>query len=223
MRLLCFHHAGGSSALFRGWSRALGPHTCVVPVVLPGREHRSGEPRPADLDALVAALDGELGEFMAEPHVLFGHSMGALVAYRLACRRRASLRALVVSAYPAPHLAAPLGTVDLRVLVGVGGLPPEVLEMPHDHLLAAVRDDLRMCADHRDRGEPTLACPVHVFGGGTDPLVSEDDLSAWQRHSAAPVEVQLLPGDHFYLREQPDRLLRLLRPLLQRYHAGAVS
>jgi len=168
LRLFCFHHAGGGSALFRGWRRALGPHVAVVPVLLPGRERRAGEPRFTDLAALVADLDAALGEQLAAPHAFFGHSMGALIAYRLACRRRAAgaalPRALVVSAYPAPHLPAPLppGAGDARALVqlltGVGGLPPEVLERTHgqEDLLAVVRDDLRLCADRPDGVERAL-------------------------------------------------------------------
>ena len=228
LRLFCFHHAGGGSALFRGWRRALGPHVSVVPVLLPGRERRAGEPRFTDLATLVADLDGALGVQLATPHAFFGHSMGALVAYRLACHRRAAgaalPRAMFVSAYPAPHLPAPLppGDGDARVLVqlltGAGGLPPEVLERTHgqEDLLAVVRDDLRLCGDRSDGVEPALDCPFHVFGGDDDPLVTHDDLLGWQRYSKRTVDPTVLPGGHFYLRDDEEQLLRHLRPLLRR-------
>ena len=174
LRMFCFHHAGGGASLYRGWQRAIGPHVAVCPVLLPGREGRAAEPRFTELDALVADLDAELGDLLAEPHVLFGHSMGALVAYRLACHRRAcreSLpRALLLSSYPAPHLAAPMPAVDDRdddalvgLLTGTGGLAPELRDWPGGvtELLAVARDDLRLCASdgHRDRGEAPLPCP----------------------------------------------------------------
>ena len=227
LRLFCFHHAGGGSALFRGWRRALGPHVAVVPVLLPGRERRAGEPRFTDLAALVADLDAALGELLATPHAFFGHSMGALLAHRLACRRRAAgaalPRALFVSAYPAPHLPAPLppdhgdARALVQVLAGVGGLPPEVLDRTHgqEDLLATVRDDLRLCADRSAGVEPALDCPLHVFGGAADPLVTHDDLLGWQRHSTRTVDPTVFPGGHFYLRDDEGPFLRHLRPLLR--------
>lgn len=228
LRLFCFHHAGGGATLFRGWRRALGPHVAVVPVLLPGRERRADEPRFTDLAALVADLDAALAEQLAAPHAFFGHSMGALVAYRLACRRRATgaalPRALFVSAYPAPHLPAPLppGDGDARalgrLLSGVGGLPPEVLDLAHGQadLLAVVRDDLRLCADRPNGVEPALDCALHVFGGAADPLVTHDDLLGWQQHSTRTVDPMVLPGGHFYFRDDEEQLLRHLRPLLRR-------
>ena len=231
LRMFCFHHAGGGASLYRGWQRAIGPHVAVCPVQLPGREGRAAEPRFTQLDALVADLDGELGDVLAQPHVLFGHSMGALVAYRLACHRRASgeplARALLLSSYPAPHLPAPMPGVDERdgdaliaLLTGIGGLAPELRDWPGgvNELLAVARDDLRLCAEHRHRGgEPPLPCPIHVFGADADALVSERDLRAWERHATSPVELRVLSGDHFYLRDDPAPLLALVRALLRRY------
>lgn len=227
LRMLCFHHAGGGASLYRGWQRAIGPHVAVCPVLLPGRERRAAEPRFTELDALIADLDAQLGDLLAAPHVLFGHSMGALVAYRLACHRRARgatlPRALLVSSYPAPHLAAAMPAVDgeaLRgLLTGIGGLAPELLDWPGgvSELLAVTRDDLRLCAGHRDRGEPPLPCPIHVFGADADALVGEADLRAWERHGPAPVELHVLAGDHFSIRDDPAPLLGHVRALLRRY------
>jgi surfactin synthase thioesterase subunit len=228
--MFCFHHAGGGASLYRGWQRALGPHVSVCPVLLPGRERRAGEERFTDIDALIADMDAQLGELLAEPHVLFGHSMGALLAYRLACHRRANgeslPRALFLSAYSAPHLAAPMPDVEDRdnstvtaVLAGIGGLSPALLEWPGgiEELLEVAVDDLDLCAGYRDSGEEPLPCPFHLFGADGDALVAEPDLRAWERHSSQPVELQILSGDHFYLRDDPEQLFAQLRPLLRRY------
>jgi surfactin synthase thioesterase subunit len=156
--------------------------------------------------------------------------MGALIAYRVACYRRARgevlPRALLLSAYPAPHLAAPLPLLDhgdgsglAALLSGIGGLPPELRDWPGgvDGLLAVARDDLRLCAGHRDLGEEPLACRMHLFGSDADSVVTEHDLRAWERHASEPVELQILSGDHFYIRDEPEQLLAHLRPLLRRY------
>lgn len=226
--MFCFHHAGGGSSLYQNWERALTPGASVWPILLPGRERRMREPRFVSIDELVADLDQQLGPYLGMPHVFFGHSMGALVAYRLACYRRdrgaALPRALLLSAYPAPHLPSPFPPVDhlpddqlAQLIEGIGGLAADLPPEWQTELLAVVRDDLRLCESHADTGEAPLACPIHLFGGDADPLVDSKDLSAWDRHTTEPVEISILSGAHFYLRDGPEPLLRELRPLLRRY------
>ncbi|MFI6281733.1 thioesterase II family protein [Streptomyces sp. NPDC050988] len=114
VRLLCFPFAGGGASAYARWQRELdarGASVDVLPVRLPGREGRPGEPRFTELAALVEELDAELDEVLASPHLLYGHSMGALIAYALIRRRQqrgAPLpRAALLAAYRAPHLPPP--------------------------------------------------------------------------------------------------------------------
>jgi surfactin synthase thioesterase subunit len=69
--------------MFNTWGRALGPRIEVVPVEVENRE------RFATLSQLVEVLHGQLRAELDGPHVFFGHSFGALLAYRLACLRAA--------------------------------------------------------------------------------------------------------------------------------------
>lgn len=223
LRLFCFHHAGGEASAYRHWHRALSPHIAVWPVQLPGRGRRSDHPRFVELDRLIDDLEAHLSEALSVPHVFFGHSMGALIAYRLARRRAAAGRplpqALLLSAYTAPHLLPPVPPVAhldddalARLLVEIGGLPERVLDRPDwgARFLPAIRDDLSMCEGHRDGGERPLDCPMHVYGAESDPLVGELDLQEWRRHTTELREVRVLPGNHFYLHDSPHQLLRLV-------------
>ena len=219
VELVCFHHAGGGSASFHPLRRALaamGTEVAVTTVKLPGRESRRGEPRYVDADACVRALVVELDELLSRPHVLLGHSMGAMLAYSLAQQRisrgLSAPEAVIVAAYRAPHLPAPLPDLHLAddnelawELARYGGLPDEILSRPDwlELLMPIVRDDLRICQSYRPSGEPTLPCPLHIFGGRNDPLAPPDTLSAWSSHSTQPQPVRLFAGDHFLFR-QPD-------------------
>ncbi|MCX5598120.1 thioesterase domain-containing protein [Streptomyces phaeochromogenes] len=127
VRLLCFPFAGGGASAYARWQPELdarGASVDVLPVRLPGREGRSGEPRFTELTSLVEELDEELDEVLASPHLLYGHSMGALIAYTLIRRRQergAPLpRAALLAAYRAPHLPPPRIGSDANADAGFG-------------------------------------------------------------------------------------------------------
>jgi len=227
VRLFCFHHAGGGTAMFSAWNRALGPRVDVVPVEIGNRA------RFTTLRQLVAQANEQLRSALDGPHVFFGHSFGALIAYRLACLRAAEgsrlPRALLLSSYAPPHLPAPipdLGHLDndqlAALLADLGGLPPELTEWPalRDKAVAAARIDLRLCMTDEETRTAALSCPMYVFGGSDDPLVSEADLGEWRSRTSGKFAVQILPGGHFYLNDGP-RLCAALRPTLSALSAGS--
>ncbi len=195
VELVCFYHAGGGSASFHPLRRALaamGVDVTLTTVKLPGRESRSDEPRYVDADTCVRGLADELDDLLSRPHILLGHSMGALLAYLLTQQRISrGLRApeaVIVAAYCAPHLRGPVHHLHLgddhqlaAELARYGGLPAEILSRPEwlELLMPVVRDDLRICQSYRPSGEPPpLPCPLHIFGGRDDPLAPPDTLAA---------------------------------------------
>lgn len=220
MRLFCFHHAGGGGLVFKSWSKALAPDIEVVPVEIANRE------RFATLRELVAEVNEQLGPLLDEPHMFFGHSFGALLAYRLACARAEAgavlPRAVFLSAYSPPHLPPPLHMVDelddsqlATFLSHIGGMPSGLTRWPtlQERALMTARHDFRLCMTDEEESAPELPCPIHVFGGDEDPLVSEADLREWRGRTSADFSVQILRGGHFYLRNRQP-LLQTLQPLM---------
>src|SRR5947209_14514516 len=137
-RLFCLAHAGGGAALFRGWGERLPGSVEVVAVQPPGREGRFREPPFTDWRPLVAELADAIRPLLDKPFALFGHSLGALLAYELARRLRdlggKQPDHLFAAALAAPHLPnrrEPTHTyadADFREsLRRRGGTPPAVL------------------------------------------------------------------------------------------------
>lgn len=228
VRLLCFHHAGGSPASFLGWQRLLGEAVAVTPVALPGRTPDGTSPRYDDIGSLALALDAELAPVLEEPHLFYGHSMGALVAYRLALLRaglgRRSPERLLVGAYPAPHLPHPLahgaGLDDealSALLLGLSHLPEQLTADPRrfTERVRLIRAELRLCGTHRSEPPPpALPCPIDVFTGAADPLVSTKAAHAWASHSVEKCTVHVLPGGHFFPRESKFSFFERLGSIL---------
>jgi surfactin synthase thioesterase subunit len=239
LRLFCFHHAGGGASFFAPWSARVVPEVDVVPVQLPGRESRFREPRFRDAGRLAAALERELAPWLERPYAVYGHSMGALVAFALvAARMRAGGRAprmLFVGAYGAPHLTPPLPPADryadldlARFLVDIGGLSPQFLGRDDwlQALLPIIRDDLRICASHRRAGLPDpddegdrLPLDIQAFAGQDDLLVDPGAVWSWERY-ARRFSMSTVPGGHFFPREAPGPFFDVLNRSLTGLIAG---
>ncbi|TDC67119.1 thioesterase [Micromonospora sp. KC207] len=222
VRLLVLPHAGGSASFYRPVSRALAPRVEVVTAQYPGRQDRHRE-RPLPT---IAALADQLAEVMSalddRPLMVFGHSMGAVVGYELAQRlRTAGARAPIrffASGRRAPsrhrvetvHLRDDPGIIaELRRLSGSNAdalANPEVMRLA----MPSVRADYRAIETYRHTHDAPLGCPITVLTGDADPQVTLEEARAWREHSTAEVEVQVLPGGHFFVVEQAPRVLRIL-------------
>jgi surfactin synthase thioesterase subunit len=220
MQLLCFHHAGSGGLAFNAWVKGLRPAVEVIPVEVANRQ------RFTTLRQLVDEVNDQLRSTLDQPHMFFGHSFGALLAYRLACVRAAQgsplPRAVFLSAYGPPHRPPPLHVVDLlddhqlaTLLSDLGGLPSQLTRWPtlHERAVTATRHDLRLCMTDEEDDTAELPCPIHVFGGSEDPLVSESDLHEWRSRTTADFSVRILRGGHFYLRDRQP-LFETLRHLM---------
>ncbi|MFD5698625.1 thioesterase II family protein [Streptomyces lasiicapitis] len=229
--LICFSYAGGTPSVYRDWPDLLGPGVTVVPVLLPGRGLRLGEAPYTDMAPLARDVTDAL---LAAGHVhdcytLFGHSMGALLAYEVACelreRGQPGPRHVFVSGSRAPHLydgpdGQGLGDDDLRQLVhelGALGSGDEVGRFYLERRLPVLRADLTLCARYRWRPRRPLDCPMTAFSAAGDPIAPRAHVEAWRPYTSASLLHRRVPGGHFYL-NGPARLplLRELRAELTR-------
>src|SRR5262249_13730931 len=143
--LICLPHAGGGALAYHSWRREFAPDIEVLPALLPGREHRGDEQPVSDTDALVTALAAAAVDRAGRPFAIYGHSMGALLAFELAHALTARGRGpgcLVVSGCDAPHRHAPAHDPDdtdeelTAMLLELGGTAKEIVSNPK--LLGAV-------------------------------------------------------------------------------------
>lgn len=223
VRLYSFPHAGAGVHVYQSWRSLLPERVACVPVRLPGRETRLGEPPLTQLEPLVELLADALARVLEPPYALYGHSMGAIVAFELArSLRRLGVEpplGLIVSGRPAPDVVPPRPgmhtlpddelTSQLRSL---GGLPDAVASS-HDLLaffLPLLRADLAVNEAYEHRVEAPLARPITALGGAADPRVSLEEVAAWRLHTAAAFRFEVMPGGHFFPFEAAGRVLPLV-------------
>src|SRR5262249_43498333 len=87
--LVCLPFAGAGASFYRPWSTQVDPDRLrIVPLQLPGRERRIDEDPHRNVRAAVHELAASLTGALAGAGrvALFGHSLGAVLAYELALR-----------------------------------------------------------------------------------------------------------------------------------------
>lgn len=224
LRLYCFPHAGGSAGEYLRWGSGL-PEVSVLGIQPPGRAGRLAEPPIPDVARLVADLVRAVR--FEPPFALFGHSLGALVAFETARALRAAAMpgptVLFASAQRPPHLPhpellphdAPDDALVRMIGEDSGPLAAELLEDPQllHSVLGAYRADLAAAAAYVLESGAPLECPIVAVGGRGDSR-PETDLAQWRQHTTGGFALHMLPGDHFYLRTQQPALLRVVRAAL---------
>lgn len=221
LRLFCFPYAGGSASIYRAWPKDLPPDVEVCAVQLPGRGGRLPEAPFTELDSLVRALAEALLPQLETPFALFGHSMGALIAFEFArhLRTRYGLRPehLFVSGFRAAQIDDPdaptYNLPDAEFLATVrrlNGTPEAVLQNEEmlSLMLPVVRADVTVCETYVYREGAPLDCPLTAFGGRSDGIVSPEELAAWIVQTSGDYDVRMFDGDHFYINGARTQLLR---------------
>ncbi|MBO4209382.1 thioesterase II family protein [Micromonospora echinofusca] len=214
--LVCFPYAGGDSRAYRSWSGLLPAGLSVHPARLPGRERRWDEPVPALLTDLAMTVAADVSIAFPGRYVLFGHSMGALLAFEVArvlSRLDRPPAALVVSGCPPPGSVARTrrftGLTDEELgewLRTGGGVPAEVLADPalRAYVLPIVRADLKLFEGYRYQPRTPLTCPVVYYGATPDGTPDERVVAGWREQTSGPFETRTFAGNHFWFTDCPE-------------------
>jgi surfactin synthase thioesterase subunit len=168
------------------------------------------------VEAMVPAL---VPAVRRTPYAIYGHSMGAWVAFELVRALRRLRRPLPVhlfiGARRPPHLPGtfpPMGDLPRDAFIAevqrrYDAIPQALLANPGvlDLFLPALRADFRMLETYRYRDEPPLDVPITVFYGEHDQVVARGGrLRQWQEHTTQPLQLHPVPGGHFFLNDHAD-------------------
>jgi surfactin synthase thioesterase subunit len=223
-RLYCFPYAGAGHTVFQPWRALLADDIELALIKLPGRGARFGEPHGRSLVELAESLAREIARASAqgEPFALFGHSMGALLAFetaRVLHKLGLSPTRLLVSGRTAPvahgwreRLSDLPDAAFLEVIRSMNGLPQELIDNAEwlELFLPIIRADFALCEDYVYRPEQPLTCPIEVLAGRADASVPLSLLDGWAGETLGGCETRLFAGGHFFLFEQQTELLALL-------------
>jgi surfactin synthase thioesterase subunit len=230
MQLFCLPYAGGGAAVYRLWADDLPSDIEVCRIQLPGREDRLDEPLLTDAVHGAGIVAAALVPCLDAPYALFGHSMGAALAYETALVLERSYGrppiGLLASARRAPHLPGrkpPVHRLPDRLFIEelrrLNGTPREVLDSTEmmGFMLPIVRADFRLAETYQASAPVPLACPVVALGGRRDHDVSRADLEAWRAVSNGEFRLHTFEGDHFFINAERRTVIDVVRAELARF------
>jgi medium-chain acyl-[acyl-carrier-protein] hydrolase len=209
-RVLCIPHAGAGASSFARWPELLPQWLELVCVQLPGREDHTGAPHVTCVGDAMERLLPEVARLGDRPLVIYGHCLGALLAFEVARglrRRELPLPvAMFASGRRAPQQRSSLVLNSLpeqrlvEELEAMGASSPVLYnERWRRYYLQTMRFDMKISDEYEYRSEPPLECPLTYFCGSDDPRKYEEE--GWSVHTARSYEVHTLAGGHFFTKD----------------------
>jgi pyochelin biosynthetic protein PchC len=229
LRLLCFPHASGNATFYRDWTTRLPPEVELVAVQYPGRLDRIKEPCVLDMPTMVDAITDAVRPVLDGPFALFGHSMGAAIAYEVALgvarRYEVAPVAAFLSGRPAPRHHRPgvkhLGDDDALwgELRRLGGTADEALDHPdlRAALMPTLRGDYRLIETYQPSGPQPLASPIVALSGTDDPEAAVSEVADWVEYTERDFTLHVFEGNHFYLVPHRDAVVATVAQGLLQY------
>lgn len=224
-RVVMLPHAGGTPSAYASWVQYFPDEIELIGASLPqpGAEAKQGFALPN----LARHIAQALAQLTPLPTAIYGHSMGAMLAYPLAtemCTRgHAPPVHITVSASRPPHV--PLKRRKMHLLPDaeflhevqkLGGTPEQV--MREGGLMAArlpvMRAHFRALETYAPFKSPSASDVLDVgmlAYGGTDDHLAEADIAAWKDLTRADFACAMLEGGHFFNRAHAPLISKSLR------------
>jgi surfactin synthase thioesterase subunit len=224
VNIFCLPFAGGNRYSYREYEYKAASFLNLICLEHPGRGGRFAERLLTDIHLLAADLYQQVRPRLDDgDYAIYGHSMGGLMACLLGRMIRADNHALPIHIFvtgtfgpSSPsredkkrHLMPkPDFIQEIRELKGI---PDEILQNEEmmDFLEPILRADFTATENYIYEEDSPLDIPFTVITG-TEEDMSAEDIYLWQKETTVPVDFLMLPGEHFFIFEHAQEILRII-------------
>lgn len=227
IRLFCIPYAGGSSSTYYRWKDHVDKRIELIPIELSGRGRRFEEPHYSSIEDAVEDMYKSIHSFNDDkPYAIWGHSMGAVIAYELAHllqkRKRIMPHHLFCSGTSAPDLRVREKQIHnlpdnefLEEIQKLEGTPNEFFDNQDlvDLYTPILRNDFKIVEQYRfQEKEAPLQTNLNVLYGDEESF--KDQVRGWERHTNYLCRFYEFQGKHFFIFEHVKSIAKIINESL---------
>jgi len=214
-QIVMFPFGGGTGFSYLGLCNAVKTDVEIVVINPPGHMMNTDKPLES-IDAMVYLYKKELGPLLKKETVLFGHSIGGIVAYEICweLEKERKIKRLIVSSVNPPHnmmdavdLHSDMDTETLvKKSAQLGGMP-QIFREDHQIMkmfVRGLRADLKALEGYKPvTPNRQLNTTAVILYSDNDYIVDAEKLKEWELYMECPRLVRFR-GDHFYLFQEEN-------------------
>lgn len=209
-KLFCLPYAGGSKTIYADFQKKLCDLVEVVPLEYSGHGSRYGKSLFNNADDTVNDIFQILKSSCCTKYMIFGHSLGALIAYETVARFSSLLNTppcrLIVAGNRPPHLMYKdkkyngLHKDDVMdAIFELGYMPSEILmnKELYDIYIDIIFADIQIINNYHFVNRGKLNIPITAMRGSDDNETPKKDMLEW-RNLTKEFDLITIHGDHFF-------------------------
>lgn len=228
MRLFCVPYAGGSKGAYLKWSQYINPAIEIDAVEFKGRGGRFGEPFYNSFGEAVEDIYSYIkNKIENEEYAIYGHSMGAILAYELYYRivadGRRKPRHIFFSGRHSPNVRSymyvshkmPDAEFMDRILA-LGGIPDDVSQSKEvlKFFLPILKNDIRILENYIYIGRnEKIQCNISVLNG-TEDRIDPCRKVTWSDLCDKECKLYDFHGNHFFINSYLEDIAKIIESAL---------
>ncbi len=180
----------------------------------PGHWSRYEEPLEMSIEQIVQTISLTIKENIDEEISILGHSMGGLIAWKLAqtlIEEDIFVKGLYIAACCPPEINPEFikdihDDADIKMLLhNIRQVPDKVLESSffNEDLLPIIRNDLYLVKNYiNDFQMDTnirISVPITCLYGKDDPVIERSQIEKWRNYTTGEFRCATFLGDHFFV------------------------
>lgn len=210
--------AGGNKYAFKSFNKYLENDFILKPLELSGRGNRIAEDLMTNLSDIVDDLFYKIREYLNDEYIIYGHSMGGLLAYLLTIRIEESNllvpSSIIISGRSYPTMKPKKIRYNLSkekfkdTLIELNGTPKEVLEYPElfDFFEPILRADFEAIESYSFKQDKKLNTKISILYGKDEKGFRKKDAKRWQEFTNLAIDFTQFEGGHFFIFDDTQKV-----------------
>ncbi len=234
VNVFCFHHAGGLASAYKDWVSEC-KQLNIYSMELPGKGTRMAEAPILTIDELTEQIAKAIESISVDKKVvLYGHSMGAAIAFTVANYLEKNtdiqLQLLIVASRQAPQCkgkdryhSTMADHYLIQELQRLGGTPQYILENQEflQFIIPSIKKDYRLHESFSYNGQK-LNMPIIAHYGDNDPDLTALDMLPWQEVTNNKCTIKKFQGGHFFSNELGNAYFNKIEDMIMDHHVNVL-